>query len=200
MDKANCTSTTNTDPVPNVAIVTDSVAQVPAEIARQLDITVIPFTVHIDGQLYLDGIDLAPQELYRRMRLENVMPTTAAPSLGKYQQTFEACLHAGAQAVLYVALSSKLSGGYSTARHAAKIVREAFADRIIEVLDSRQATISQGFVAMATARAAAQGKPLAEVRQAAEEAKRRSGFAKGVYVEGAHFLDQDAIRDFEAKK
>jgi len=177
MDKANFTSKTNTDLKPNVAIVTDSVAQVPAEIARQLDITIIPFTVHIDGQLYLDGIDLAPQELYQRMRLENIMPTTAAPSLGEYQQTFEACLRAGAQWVLYVALSGKLSAGYSTASHAAKIVQEAFPGRIVEVLDSQQATITQGFVAMAAARAAAQGKPLAEVRQAAEEAKRRTGFA-----------------------
>ncbi|MEN6580751.1 MAG: DegV family protein, partial [Anaerolineaceae bacterium] len=58
----------------NVAVVTDSVAQVPAEVARELDISVIPFTVSIDRQPYLDGIDLAPHELYRRMRLENVMP------------------------------------------------------------------------------------------------------------------------------
>ena len=177
MDKANDNSKTNTNPEPIVAIVTDSVAQVPAEIAKQLGITVIPFTVHVDGQLYLDGIDLAPKELYRRMRLEDIMPTTAAPSLGNYQQTFEACLQAGAQAVLDVALSSKLSAGYSTARHAANLVREEFPDRIIEVLDSEQATITQGFVAMAAARAAAQGKPLAEVWQAAEAAKQRSGFA-----------------------
>jgi DegV family protein with EDD domain len=177
MDKANCTSKTNTDPERIVAIVTDSVAQVPAEMARQMDITVIPFTVLIDGKPYLDGIDLVPQELYRRMCLENVMPSTAAPSLGQYLQAFEACLHAGAQAVLYVALSSKLSGGYSTACQAAKIAQESFPDRIVEVLDSQQATISQGFVVMAAARAAAQGKPLAEVRRAAEEAKQRSGFA-----------------------
>ncbi|HWR65764.1 MAG TPA: DegV family protein [Bellilinea sp.] len=177
MDTANCTPKTITDPEPIVAIEADSVAQVPAEMARQLDITVIPFTVSIDGQLYLDGIDLAPKELYRRMRLENIMPTTAAPSLGQYQQTFETCLHAGAQAVLYVALSSKLSGGYSTACQAAKIVQEEFPDRIVEVLESQQATISQGFVVMAAARAAAQGKPLAEVRRAAEEAKRHVGFA-----------------------
>ena len=161
----------------NVAVVTDSVAQVPVEMARQLGITVIPFTVSFDGQLYQDGIDLAPQELYHRMRLEKVMPTTTAPSLGQYLQAFEACLHAGAQAVLYVALSSKLSGGYSTACQAANIVKEEFPDRIIEVLDSQLATISQGFVAMAAARAAAQGKPLAEVRRAAEEANRRTGFA-----------------------
>jgi len=177
MDITDNTQKAITDSERNVAIVTDSVAQVPAEMAQQLDITVIPFSVLIDGQLYLDGIDLAPQELYRRMRLENVMPSTTAPSLGKYQQAFEACLHAGAQAVLCVALSSKLSGGYSTACQAAKIVQEEFPDRSVEVLDSRQVTISQGFVVMAAARAAAQGKPLAEVRRAAEEAKRRVGFA-----------------------
>jgi len=177
MDITDNTQKAITDSDRNVAIVTDSVAQVPAEMARQLDITVIPFTVSIDGQLYLDGIDLAPQDLYHRMRLENVMPTTTAASLGQYQQAFEACLHAGAQAVLYVALSSKLSSGYSTACHAAKMVQEEFPDRIVEVLDSQFATMSQGFMVMAAARAAKQGKPLAEVRRAGEEAKRRVGLA-----------------------
>ncbi len=57
------------------------------------------------------------------------------------------------------------------------MVQEEFPDRIIEVLDSQQATISQGFIAIAAARAAAAGKPLPEVRRAAEEAKRRVGFA-----------------------
>ena len=161
----------------NVAVVTDSVAQVPAEVARELDISVIPFTVSIDRQPYLDGIDLAPHELYRRMRLENIMPTTAAPSLGQYLQAFEACLRAGAQTVLYVALSSKLSSGYSTACHAAKMVQEEFPDRIVEVMDSQLATISQGFVAMTAARAAKQGKPLAEVKQVAKDAEQRVGFA-----------------------
>jgi DegV family protein with EDD domain len=177
MDITDNTQKAITDSDRNVAIVTDSVAQVPAEMARQLDITVIPFTVSIDGQLYLDGIDLVPKELYHRMRLENVMPTTTAASLGQYQQAFKACLHAGAQAVLYVSLSSKLSSGYSTACHAAKMVQEEFPDRIVEVLDSQLVSISQGFVAVAAARAAAQGKPLAEVQQAAEDAKPRVGFA-----------------------
>ena len=177
MDITDNTQKAITDSERNVAIVTDSVAQVPAEMAQQLDITVIPFSVLIDGQLYLDGIDLAPQELYRRMRLENVMPSTTAPSLGKYQQAFEACLHAGAQAVLCVALSSKLSGGYSTACQAAKIVQEEFPDRSVEVLDSRQVTISQGFVAIAAARAAAEGKPLSEVMQIDREVRQRASFA-----------------------
>jgi DegV family protein with EDD domain len=177
MDAADRTQNVITDPERIVAIVTDSVAQVPAEIARQLAITAVPLTVQIDGQPYLDGVDLKPAELYRRMRLEKVMPTTTAPSLGQYQQAFEACLRAGVQAVLCVALSSKLSMGYSTACQAADMVRAEFPDRLIEVLDSRQATISQGFVAIAAARAAAEGKPLSEVMQVAREARQRAGFA-----------------------
>ena len=161
----------------NVAVVTDSVAQVPAEIARELAITVIPFTIQIEGQPYLDGIDLKPTELYRRMRLENILPTTTTASIGQYQRAFEARLRAGAQAVLCVELSSKLSSGYNAAKQAAEIVRDEFPDCLIVVLDCQQATISQGFIAIAAARAAAAGKPLPEVQQVAEEAKRRVGFA-----------------------
>ena len=160
-----------------VTIMTDSVAQVPVEIAQQLAISIIPFTVNVNGQPYQDGIDLKPTELYRRMRHENFLPTTTAPSLGQYQQAYESCLHAGAQSVLYVSLSGKLSSGYSTANQAAEMTRGEFPDHQIIVLDSLQATISQGFVAIAAARAAAEGKPLPEVRRAAEEAMQRVGFA-----------------------
>jgi DegV family protein with EDD domain len=57
------------------------------------------------------------------------------------------------------------------------MVQEEFPDRIIEVMDSQMVTISQGFMAMAAASAAKQGKSLAEVRRAAEEAKQRVGLA-----------------------
>ena len=161
----------------SVVVMTDSVAQVPTEIARELGITVLPFMVNIDNQPYLDGIDLQPTELYRRMRLEKVLPTTTAASLGQYQRAFEACLQTGVPAVLCVTLSSKLSSGYNTATQAAALVKNEFPDRQIIVLDSQQATISEGFLVIAAARAAASGKSLPEVQQAVEEAKRHSGFA-----------------------
>jgi fatty acid-binding protein DegV len=88
---------------------TDSVAQVPAEIARQLDIPIIPFIVIIEGQQYIDGIDLVPSVLYQRMRIEKIVPSTSAPLLGKYQEMFHDRLGAGAQAVLCITLSSRLS-------------------------------------------------------------------------------------------
>ncbi|HMN00001.1 MAG TPA: DegV family protein [Anaerolineales bacterium] len=160
-----------------VAVVTDSVAQVPVDLARQLGITVIPFTVQMDGRTYLDGIDIEPGELYHRMRQDHVSPTTAAPSLGEYQRAFSSCLHGGTQSAFCISLSSKLSSGYTTACYAANATQQEFSDRVIQVFDSRQATISQGFVAIAAARAAMQGKSLEEVRQAAEDAKQRVGFA-----------------------
>lgn len=94
-------------------VLTDSVAQVPTEIARQLTITIIPFTVNVNDQPYLDGIELKQTELYRRMHLESILSTTPAASLGQYQQDYAACLRPGAQAVLCVALSSNLSMGDS---------------------------------------------------------------------------------------
>lgn len=80
----------------NVAIMADSVAQVPTDIARQLDITVIPFIVTIDGRPYFDRAGLALSDLYRRMRVEKIMPTTSAPSPVTYQEAFRARLEAGA--------------------------------------------------------------------------------------------------------
>jgi len=162
---------------PAVSIVTDSVAQVPEEIARQLKITVLPFSVNFGGKTYLDGVDLMPQELYRRMRIEKVLPTTAAPTVGQYLETFRSLLEAGARTILCVSLASKLSSGYSVAQMAAEQLRKEYPGCTIEVFDSRKATISQGFVAIAAARAAAEGKSLSEVIRITSEASYRSGFA-----------------------
>lgn len=166
-----------TDKKQTVAVVTDSVAQVPAEIAQKLNITVIPFYVNYGGKTYLDGIDLVPQELYQYMRRGKDIPTTAAPSVGQYINVFRSILDQGTQGLLLVSLASKLSSGYNTALMAARQLQSDYPDRSIEIMDSRKATISQGFVAIAAARAAMEGKSLPEVIQAANEASERSGFA-----------------------
>jgi DegV family protein with EDD domain len=158
-----------------VAVVTDSVAQVPTAAAERLGISVVPLAVHIGDARFLDGIDLAPAELYRRMRSEKIAPTTSAPSIGKYLEVFRACFRDGAEAVLHVSLSSKLSTAYDSSCQAAEMVSAEFPDRQVEVLDSRQGAISQGFIAMAAARAAAANLPLEEVTQRARAAMSRSG-------------------------
>jgi DegV family protein with EDD domain len=162
---------------PKVAIMTDSVAQVPADIARQLGITIIPFIVNIDGRPYFDGAGLALSELYRRMRVEKIMPTTSAPPPVTYQEAFRASLQEVAQALVCVTLSRKLSSGYNNACLAAEQVRDEYRDRVIEIMDSKQATLAEGFIAIAAARAAQEGKPVGEVLLAAQAAARHVGLA-----------------------
>jgi DegV family protein with EDD domain len=161
-------------PIGRVAVMTDSVAQVPPERAQRWGITIVPLGVTIGTEKYLDGVDLAPAELYRRMRIDKVMPTTSAPSLGQYLEACRACLRAGAQSVLYICLSSKLSTAYDVACQAAEMTRAEFPDRAIEVLDSRQGAISEGFIALAAARAAADDQPLESVVQRARDAMSRT--------------------------
>jgi DegV family protein with EDD domain len=165
------------DRTTKVAILADSVAQVPADIVRQLDMTIIPFIVNIDGQPYYDGAGLVLSELYRRMRLEKIMPTTSAPPPAAYQQAFRTRLQAGAQALVCITLSGKLSSGYNNACLAAQQVRDEYRDRVIEILDSKQATLAEGFIAIAAARAAQEGQPVEGVLQVAQAAARHVGLA-----------------------
>lgn len=95
------------------------------------------------------------------------------------------------QAVLCVALSSKLSMGYNTACQAAEMVQDELPDRLVEVLDSQQVTISQGFVAIA-ARAAVEGKSSQEVLQLVEE----KASVKETYFAILHCEAYEEAREF----
>jgi DegV family protein with EDD domain len=180
MSEAGLIQETNKESKQRVAIVTDSVAQVPPETLSELNISVVPLTIQIGGQIYLDGIDISPTELYRRMRHEGARPTTTAPSLGDFQAVFRKRFRQGAQAVLCITISGQLSSTYSAACLAAEQVKAEFPGPAIEVLDSREVAIVEGFVVMAAARAAAAGKTLAEVLQAAKDAGKRASLVATV--------------------
>lgn len=162
-------------PAHPIAVITDSVAQVPADLAEQLGITVIPFIVTIEGKSYLDGVDLQPTELYRRMRVEKIVPSTSAPPPTKYQEVFSQLLEDGTQAILCITLASKLSSAYNTACIAAQQALAEFPGRVIEIFDSKLATLSEGFIAIAAARAASEGKSFEAVLQAAKTVYQSAG-------------------------
>jgi DegV family protein with EDD domain len=158
-----------------VAVITDSVATVPDEMARALQIEVVPFRILLDGREYRDGRDLSAGELYRAMRSEGVLATTAQPPIADYQAAFRACLARGANAVVYIAVSSRLTGAVTTARLAVEALAEEGAQTPLTVLDSRSAASPQAFVVREAAHVAAAGGTLAEVHAAAEAARRRTG-------------------------
>lgn len=112
-------------------IITDAAANLTAEKAAELGVDVVPFQVTFMGKTYKDGVDIHPEDLYR-MYLENPdeFVSTSQPSVGDLVTAYEKC---GDEDIISVHLSSGLSGAYSSAEHAARMVGKPN----ITVIDSR---------------------------------------------------------------
>lgn len=155
--------------LPNhVAIVTDSTADIPAELCTLLQIHVIPQIVVIEGQSLEDGRSLSRQDFYQRLPQMSLLPTTAAASSGTFEDYYTRQLQAGASHVLSIHLANELSGTMNTATLAA----QSFPGRVT-VLDSRSLSLGLGFQVIAAARAAQNGASLEEVLAEALAARQR---------------------------
>ena len=76
-----------------IAIVTDSTADIPRDVCSELNITVIPNIVIIDGESYRDDVDITREEFYRRLPEVHSPPTTSTGSLGTYQKVYDKLLN-----------------------------------------------------------------------------------------------------------
>jgi DegV family protein with EDD domain len=153
---------------PEIAIVTDSTADIPAEYAERYQIRVIPNIIIIDGKSLEDGVDITRQEFYEKLVGMRNLPTTATASSGVYQQLYEKLLGQGAKNILSIHASSLLSGIYN----AAHIAAQEFQDRVL-VIDSQQLSLGLGFQVLQAARAASRGESLPTVLSIIEDVRRR---------------------------
>ncbi len=156
-----------------VKVVTDSTADLPAEVVRDLDITVVPLQVIFGETCLRDGVDIDSEEFFRRLPEESELPRTSQPSLGEFQQAYEKLAEQTDQ-ILSVHLSSRFSGTVQTARQAA----QALAGRCrIEVIDSGTVSMALGFAVIAAARAAREGADLERCAAAARDVLGRQHLA-----------------------
>ncbi|MBI4295226.1 MAG: DegV family protein [Chloroflexi bacterium] len=153
-----------------VAIVTDSVACLTRHMAYDYSIHVVPVNIVFEGKVYRDWVDLTPSDAYRMLEKDPRRFTTSAASPVEYAAIFRP-LCAEYQAILCIAVSSRLSTMHNTAQLAAEQMKTEYPNVSIEVLDSMTATAAEGFIALAAAREARQGKELAEVSRAAREVR-----------------------------
>jgi DegV family protein with EDD domain len=153
----------------HVTVVTDSTAYLPAGFAQRHRVRVVPLHVAVDGRSALDGVDLGPAELAEVLSQRRVV-TTSRPSPAEFIAVYRELLDAGAEAVVSVHLSRKLSGTWEAARLAA---REVDPTRIA-VIDSRSTAMGLGFAVLAAATAASNGTDPAGVERAAVEAAART--------------------------
>jgi DegV family protein with EDD domain len=138
-----------------VRIVTDSTADLQPEEAKTLGITVVPLTVFFGEEAYLDTIEMDNASFYRKLQTSKELPRTSQPSLGSFQTAFTSLIEEGAEGIISVHLSSKLSGTYQSACTARDTLPESLRKVPIEIIDSR--SISAG-MALALKRAAAEAR------------------------------------------
>lgn len=155
-----------------IAVVTDSAACVPAALKQALDIYEVPFELNWDGVVYRDDEAFDPAVFYSRFRQTHTShPTTSQPPLGAFASLYEQ-LRQSYDGIVSIHVSADLSGTLWTAQLAAEQVGGV----PIRVIDSRTATIAEGFVVLAAARAAAAGAALEQVIAAAERVRDRVDF------------------------
>jgi DegV family protein with EDD domain len=147
----------------HVAIVTDSAADLPDSILEELDIHMVPVRISFGAHSYLDKVGLSPAEFFRELATNPVHPKTSQPPPGDFRRAFE-FVGSHYDAVVYVGLSSRLSGTFQNGEAAAARARTNA--RILTV-DSRTVSLGQGLIAMRAAEAAAAGATGDEVRAAA---------------------------------
>lgn len=142
-----------------VKIVTDSVADIPAEVIKELGISVIPVLLRFGEETYRDGIDITTDQFYEKLVNSKVMPSTSVPSMDIFARTY-AKLAEETDEILVIMLSSKLSGIYNAALQSAELVE---GESRIEIIDSGCAVMAQGFVVIRAAQAALAGASLDEI-------------------------------------
>ena len=142
-----------------VKIVTDSVADLPPQIVKDLDITVIPVNVCFGEEVYRDGVDISAEQFYEKLAGSEVMPITSVPGLGVFAETYDK-LAEKTDEILVITLSSKLSAVNEVARQGVEFMKKKCR---VEVVDSQWVIMAEGFIVMAAARAAQAGASLDEV-------------------------------------
>ncbi len=139
--------------MPRVAIVTDSTADLPADLRERHGIVVVPLNVHFGDEVFRDQIDLSTDEFLSRLERSPVLPRTSQPAPAVFEDTFRR-LAADHDAVVAVLISSKLSGTLQSATIAAEAVRETIP---VEIVDSLNGSMGLGLQAMRAAELAGRG-------------------------------------------
>ena len=168
-------------------ILTDSSADLGADMAQQLDVQVLPLSFTVQGATYHDYPDnreMEPSAVYALLR-QGELATTAAVNVAQYTEALEPLLQAGRD-VLVLAFSSGLSATYNSSTVAVGELREKYPDRKLYTVDTLCASLGQGLLVYLAAKEREKGKSIEEVRDWVEEHK--LNLCHQFTVDDLHFL------------
>jgi len=140
-------------------IVTDSTCDLPPDVIQEYGIAVIPVLIHVGSREYQDGVDFSREQFYKELPGMAPPPTTAAPGLRTFHQTYEQLAAEGATQILSIHISHRLSAVVDIAKRAAQETTAA----AVTVFDSRQLSLGMGFQVQSAAQAAKEGRTMHEI-------------------------------------
>lgn len=156
--------------MPGVAIVTDSTADLPEELATRLGITVVPLNIFVDGRTWEDRVSMMPDDFMLMMTSGETLPSTTAPTVQQFARVYEALAQDHDQ-ILSIHISSRLSGTCASATEA----RNLFLDGPeITVIDTGSASMGTGLIVKQVAERAQCGAEIGQLTALVENLQART--------------------------
>ncbi|HIW34972.1 MAG TPA: DegV family protein [Candidatus Paenibacillus intestinavium] len=152
----------------NIRIVTDSTADIPADVREKYGITMVSLKVLFGEETYRDAVDMTTDDFYARLKSSSVMPTTSQPSPAEFSDVYERLLAEDPTGpIISIHLASVLSGTYQSATIARSMIEAE--DANITVIDSKSASSGHGMLVVLAAKMAQDGASVEEILAAIEE-------------------------------
>lgn len=156
-----------------VRLITDSACDLSIDYVQENNIEVVPLTVNINGEFIPDdlGQTLKHEDFYRMLK-EGATPSTAQVNVGDFLEVFKKYIEQG-EAIIYIGLSSGLSGTYNSATVAKQMILEENPNAIIHVIDSLSVSVGEGSLVYNACEMIKNGSSIEEIVNFVEENKRR---------------------------
>ncbi|KMK76522.1 DegV family protein [Alkalihalobacillus pseudalcaliphilus] len=148
-----------------IRIVTDSTCDLPQEWIEQYQIEVVPLSITIEGQTYLDGVDITKAEFLEKLKTSKELPKSSQPAIGVFQEVYtRLAKENNNDPIISIHLTEGMSGTYQTAKLAATMV-----DANVTVINSSFISHALGFQVTEAAKWAQDGKSVEEILSHLEE-------------------------------
>jgi DegV family protein with EDD domain len=146
-----------------IAVLTDSCASIPENLLTQLNIRTVAYYIHRGQEVLYDLVTVQRQEFLEWLSTAKTLPTTASPGPGDYFTAYQDIASRGSDEIVSIHMTSKGSGAYQAATVAQSMAQEKMPEVRIEVIDTRNVSLCQGWMAIEAARAAIAGASVDEI-------------------------------------
>jgi DegV family protein with EDD domain len=147
------------------AVVTDSTACIPKELKEALQISEVAYYIHKGTEVLRDLISVSREEFLKWLPTAETLPKTACPGPGDYLATYQKLADAGAESIISIHMTSKGSGAYQSALAAASMLKETLPNLRVEIIDTLNVALCQGWIAIEAARESLAGISLESILQ-----------------------------------